>query len=178
MDGGMYEHSAVQANLATLKNRGVTVIEPSEGRMASGLFGKGRLAEPEQLFQQIRFALRSKMTNCKVLVTAGPTVEKVDPVRYLTNRSTGKQGVAIAQAFVDAGADVTLIAGPIQIPTSFGCTVIPVQSAEEMHQAVMTELPKQDVLVMTAAVADYRPANVADKKIKKGDVIYEAEFYI
>ena len=171
MDGGMWEHPATQANIQTLQGRGVMLAGPAAGRMASGLQGMGRMIEPQELLGHARLALSrgGLMAGCKVVVTTGPTREPIDPVRFLTNRSSGKQGVAIAQAALDAGADVTLIAGPIGEETPFGATVVRVESVEEMAQAVLTHADNADALFMVAAVADFRPASVAERKIKKSD---------
>jgi phosphopantothenoylcysteine decarboxylase/phosphopantothenate--cysteine ligase len=138
MDGGMYSHPATQANLRTLRERGVTVIEPDEGRFASGL-----------------------------VVTAGGTREPVDPVRYLTNRSSGKQGYALAQAALDAGAEVTLISAAHGLPEPVGAVLVPVDTAQAMLDAVQQRIEQADVLIMAAAVADFRPADVSEGKIKK-----------
>lgn len=169
MDGAMYSHAATQANLATLRARGVTVIEPEEGRFASGLVGKGRLPETPTLIGHIRCALgrEGALNGRKVVVTAGGTREPLDPVRYLTNRSSGKQGYALAQAALDAGAQVTLISTVSALPLPVGATVIPVNTAESMREAVLAAVPGADVLIMAAAVADFRPAEVAAQKIKK-----------
>ena len=171
MDGGMWEHPATQANIQTLQGRGVMLAGPAVGRMASGLQGMGRMIEPQELLGHARLALSrgGLMAGCKVVVTTGPTREPIDPVRFLTNRSSGKQGVATAQAALDAGADVTLIAGPIGEETPFGATVVRVESVEEMAQAVLTHADNADALFMVAAVADFRPASVAERKIKKSD---------
>jgi phosphopantothenoylcysteine decarboxylase/phosphopantothenate--cysteine ligase len=169
MDGGMYANPATQTNLNTLRERGVTVIEPEEGRFASGLVGKGRLPDTPTLLGHIRQALgRSNgLAGRKIVVTAGGTREPIDPVRYISNRSSGKQGYALAQAAVDAGAAVTLISSTQHLPAPVGVTLIPVQSAEEMLNAVLANIPHTDALMMAAAVADFRPAEVAKQKIKK-----------
>jgi phosphopantothenoylcysteine decarboxylase / phosphopantothenate---cysteine ligase len=169
MDGAMYEHPATQANLRLLQERGAVVAGPAEGRMASGLAGLGRMVEPAALLAHIRLVLAQKgpLHGRRVVVTAGPTQEPLDPVRYLTNRSSGKQGVALAQAALDAGAAVTLIAGPIDAPIPIGAGHVPVETAQEMCTAVLAAVKDADVLIMAAAVADYRPASVAAQKIKK-----------
>lgn len=169
MDGGMYSHPATQANVETLRLRGATIAGPAAGRMASGLVGVGRMVEPLTLLGHIRMLLArgGALAGRKVVVTAGPTREPLDPVRFITNRSTGKQGVAIAQAALDAGADVTLIAGPMCEPYPHGATVIPVQTTEEMAAATLEAVKDADVLYMVAAVADFRPDAVAERKIKK-----------
>lgn len=169
MDGAMYEHPAVQANLAALRERGVMVIEPDIGRFASGLTGKGRFPSTAVLMGTVRQALgkSGSLANRRVLVTAGGTREAIDPVRYITNRSSGKQGYAIAQAAVDAGAHVTLISTVRDLPLPYGVQSISVVSAAEMLAAVESNLHEIDVLIMAAAVADFRPAAIAVHKIKK-----------
>ena len=171
MDGGMYANPATQANVARLQERGALFVGPVEGRMASGLRGKGRMVEPAEILDQIRLALASSgpLAGRRVVVTAGPTREAIDPVRFITNRSTGKQGVALAQAALDAGADVTLIAGPISIDLPRGATIVNVTSTSEMHQATVDACKEADVLLMSAAVSDFRPTTKADQKIKKSD---------
>jgi phosphopantothenoylcysteine decarboxylase/phosphopantothenate--cysteine ligase len=168
MDGGMYQHPATQANLHTLVERGAYLVDPEEGRFASGLVGKGRLPETATLIGHIRRALgrSGPLAGRRVVVTAGGTREALDPVRYLTNRSSGKQGYAIAQAALDAGADVTLITAA-SLPAPVGATVIPVGSARDMQAAVLEAARTADALLMAAAVADFRPQTVSDQKIKK-----------
>jgi phosphopantothenoylcysteine decarboxylase/phosphopantothenate--cysteine ligase len=169
MDGGMYSHPATQANLKTLRERGVTVIEPEEGRFASGLVGKGRLPETPVLLGHIRRVLgrAGELAGRKVIVTAGGTREPLDPVRYLTNHSSGKQGYALAQAALDAGADVTLISTVQGLPAPIGAELLCVDTADEMLKAVQSHLKKSDALIMAAAVADFRPAQYSRHKIKK-----------
>lgn len=169
MDGGMYDHPATQENLDTLKKRGATIIEPAEGHLASGLTGKGRLPETQELIGHIRIILgrRGLLADKKVLVTAGGTQEPLDPVRVLTNRSSGKQGYALAQAALDAGAQVTLITTPTALTLPIGANVIRVETAKQLLDAVLQEFPAQDALIMAAAVADFRPADVSENKIKK-----------
>jgi phosphopantothenoylcysteine decarboxylase/phosphopantothenate--cysteine ligase len=169
MDAGMFSHPATQANLATLVVRGATVVGPEEGHLASGLVGKGRLADPAEIAGQVRYLLtrRGELAGRRVIVTAGGTREPVDPVRYLTNRSSGKQGYAVAQAALDAGAEVTLISTVDTLPTPPGATLVPVGTAAEMADAVLAHARAADVLIMAAAVADFRPAHPTDHKIKK-----------
>lgn len=169
MDGGMFAHPATQANLATLAARGVHVIEPDEGRFASGLAGRGRLPETPVLIGHIRRALgrSGPLAGKRVVVTAGGTREPLDPVRYLTNRSSGKQGYAIAQAAIDAGADVTLISAAQHLAPPVGAVLVPVESAERMRDEVLAYADEADALIMAAAVADFKPAQVAAQKIKK-----------
>lgn len=169
MDGGMYAHPATQANVQTLIERGAHLVGPASGRMASGQKGKGRMCEPAEIMAEIRLVLARKqpLHGRHVVITAGPTREDIDPVRFITNRSTGKQGIALAQAALDMGATVTLILGPVAIPAPHGVQLINVTSTQQMHDATVTAVQNADVLLMAAAVADFRPANAADQKIKK-----------
>lgn len=169
MDGGMYAHPATQANLALLAARGALIAGPGEGHLASGLTGKGRMLEPGELLGYLRLALGrgGALAGRRVLVTAGGTQEPIDPVRAITNRSSGKQGFALAQAALDLGAQVTLIAGSSEPPTPVGAQRVDVRTAAEMQQAVLAALPECDALLMAAAVADFRPAAPAEDKIKK-----------
>ncbi|GIK63585.1 MAG: peptidase ClpP [Chloroflexota bacterium] len=171
MDGGMYQHAATRANLAVLRGRGVQIIEPEVGRFASGLAGQGRLPETPALMGFIRRALAQNGTlvGRRVVVTAGGTKEPIDPVRYITNRSSGRQGYAVAQALLDAGAEVTLISTVEHLPIPTGATRVKVSSAAEMLEAVLQAVNGADALIMAAAVADFRPAVVATQKIKKSD---------
>jgi len=173
MDAGMYEHPATQANVKTLIGRGVIVAGPVEGRMASGLVGLGRFMEPVDLLGHIRLLLGSggRLAGRQVVVTAGGTQEPIDPVRAITNRSSGKQGYALAQAALDAGAQVTLVSAPVSLPAPIGALLVPVRSAQEMLEAVVTSAAGTDVLIMAAAVADFRPASRAAEKLKKRDGI-------
>ena len=170
MDAGMFEHPAVQANLAALRNRrGATVVGPAEGRMASGHAGRGRMLEPEEILGHVRRAAgrHGPLAGRRVVVTAAGTEEPVDPVRVLANRSSGKQGFALAQAALDRGAEVVLVAAPCPLPTPVGARRIDVGSAEEMERAVLEASAGADVLLMAAAVADFRPARPAPRKLKK-----------
>ena len=172
MDGGMFDHPATQANLAQLRARGVHIAGPDAGHLASGLVANGRLREPALLLGEIRRVLAAggPLAGRKVVVTAGGTREAIDPVRYLTNRSSGKQGYAVAQAALDAGADVVLIS-TVGLPTPVGARLVTVAAAAELADAVLAAAADADALVMAAAVADFRPAQVAAHKIKKsGDV--------
>ena len=177
MDGGMFDHPATQENLDTLRTRGAHIIEPAQGHLASGLVGVGRLPETPELIGHIRLVLgrRGLLADKKVLVTAGGTQEPLDPVRVLTNRSSGKQGYALAQAALDAGAQVTLVTTPTALTPPTGAQVIRVETAGQMLEAVTGEFPKCDVLVMAAAVADFRPRHQADQKIKKEGGIPQIE---
>jgi len=170
MDTGMYDNPATSGNISILKERGVIIAGPAEGRMASGLTGLGRMLEPAELVDHIVHTLTREgpLQNKKVIVTAGPTHEPIDPVRYLTNRSTGRQGAALAQAARDAGADVTLISGPTSLKIPLGIELIDVRTASEMKEAVLNRVMDCDLLLMAAAVSDYRPAVYKEDKIKKG----------
>lgn len=169
MDAGMYSHSAVQANLKLLKERGAYVVEPEEGRFASGLTGKGRLPETPTLIGHIRQVLGrdGALFGLKVVVSAGGTRESIDPVRYITNRSSGRQGHAVAQAAVDAGAREVILVTASPLPAPVGVERIDVASAAEMRDAILTHTEGADLLVMAAAVADFRPVAVSEQKIKK-----------
>lgn len=175
MDGGMFDAPATQENMETLKKRGVTIIGPAEGHLASGLSGKGRLLEPSEILGHTRMTLgkNGSLADKKVVITAGGTQEAIDPVRIITNHSSGKQGYALAQAALDAGAEVTLITTPVGLTPPVGANVIKVKSAQEMLDAVMNE--SADALIMAAAAADFRPKNVAKEKMKKRDGIPQIE---
>ena len=150
--------------------RGNVFIAPSSGELASGLCGEGRMEEPKEIYEKIKafFQTKQRFKGKKILVTAGPTYEAIDPVRFIGNHSSGLMGVEIARAFADQGAEVTLILGPSSInPNRKNITVLPITSAKEMYNATMTFFPKSDVAVLSAAVADFRPEIVADQKIKK-----------
>jgi phosphopantothenoylcysteine decarboxylase / phosphopantothenate---cysteine ligase len=180
MNVHMYEHPAVQANIETLYRFGYRFIEPSEGYLACGYVGKGRLEEPEKIIKNIENYFSSAdplLKGKKVLVTAGPTREKLDPVRFFSNRSTGKMGYAIAEAAARFGAEVTLISGPTELEAPANVKTIRVESAQDMYEAVMERFPDVDIVIKSAAVADYRPKHVFAKKIKKqpGDYIVEME---
>jgi len=169
MDGGMFDHPATQENLDTLRKRGADIIEPAEGHLASGLVGKGRLPETDELIGHIRLVLGRSglLANKKVVISAGGTQEPLDPVRVLTNHSSGKQGYALAQAALDAGAQVTLITTPTSLTPPIGADVIHIETAKQMLEAVLKESDDSDALIMAAAVADFRPKNTAKDKIKK-----------
>ncbi len=170
MNVRMWEHAATRRNLATLKADGVMFVGPAEGAMACGEFGFGRMAEPAAIFEAIMTALRGPaarpLAGKRAIVTAGPTAEPLDPVRLLTNRSSGKQGFAIARALADLGAEVTLVAGPVSIPTPAGVRRVDVETARQMLAACEAALPA-DIAVCVAAVADWRPADEAGTKMKK-----------
>ncbi|SCW39730.1 phosphopantothenoylcysteine decarboxylase / phosphopantothenate--cysteine ligase [Paenibacillus tianmuensis] len=171
MNVHMYAHPAVQVNMQKLAERGVRFIEPGTGQLACGYVGKGRLAEPEEIVAAIeRFFQEKRLLEGKhVLITAGATMERIDPVRYLTNDSSGKMGYAIAEEAQRMGANVTLVTGKVSIAAPAGVTVVKVESALEMMEAVLSRLPKQDVIIKAAAVADYRPVEQAEHKIKKNE---------
>jgi phosphopantothenoylcysteine decarboxylase / phosphopantothenate---cysteine ligase len=177
MDGGMLEHPATQENLARLKERGAHIAGPAEGHLASGLTGAGRMLEPAELVGHIRLVLGrgGRLASKKVVVSAGGTQEPLDPVRVLTNKSSGRQGYAVAQAAVDAGAQVTLITTPTALTPPVGVRLVPVQTAKQMLEAVLAEVTNADVLVMAAAVADFRPKRPAGNKLKKRDGIPQVQ---
>ncbi len=170
MDAGMWEHAATKANVETLRSRGARFIGPAEGRMASGLSGPGRLAEPPEIVERLRTLLGAPgaLAGRTVVVSAGPTQEPIDPVRFVGNRSSGRQGFAIARAALDRGARVVLVAGPTHLATPAGAERIDVATAFEMRGAVLATSAKADVLVMAAAVADFTPTKPAPEKLKKG----------
>lgn len=169
MDGGMWRHPATQANVDLLTARGIRVIGPAAGRMASGLSGLGRMVEPQDLLGEVRVQLGQVgiLAGRRVIVSTGPTREAVDPVRFISNHSSGKQGIAVAQAALDAGAEVILVAGPTCEPPPYGAQVINVQTTQEMGDAILSNIGEADALMMVAAVADFRPNIVSDRKIKK-----------
>ncbi|HEV8440088.1 MAG TPA: bifunctional phosphopantothenoylcysteine decarboxylase/phosphopantothenate--cysteine ligase CoaBC [Methylomirabilota bacterium] len=168
MDGGMWEHPAVVANVHTLRERGVHVLEPEAGPLASGLAGKGRLPETDAILEALERLLAPKrdLAGERVVVTSGPTREPIDPVRYLSNRSSGKMGHAIATASLRRGAQVTLIAGPTPLSPPPGAVYVPVQTAEEMREAVLQHLGAASIVIKAAAVADYRVKQQSPSKIK------------
>ncbi len=171
MNTRMYENPILQDNLDILRKYGMTVIDPAAGRLACGDTGAGKMPEPEELFDYICQAIEypKDLAGKKVLVTAGPTREALDPVRFITNHSTGKMGYALAKAAARRGAEVTLVSGPVSIPAPRFVKVVPVESAREMFEAVTSLALEQDAVIKAAAVADYRPAEVASEKIKKSD---------
>jgi phosphopantothenoylcysteine decarboxylase / phosphopantothenate---cysteine ligase len=176
MDGGMWEHPAVVANVATLRARGVTVLEPDTGALASGLSGKGRFPEPDAIVEALRRVLAPArdFAGERLLITAGPTREPIDPVRYISNRSSGKMGYGLATAALRRGGQVTLIAGPTQLTPPLGAAFVPVQTAEEMREAVLQHLSSATIVIKAAAVADYRATHPAAAKIKgKRDLTLE-----
>ena len=170
MDGGMWDHAAVQANVETLRERGVIVLEPEAGALASGLSGRGRLPEVPTLVEAVERALTPQrdLAGERVLVTSGPTREPIDPVRYLSNRSSGKMGHAVASAALRRGAEVVLISGPTTLQPPPGAVYVPVQTAEEMREASLQHLASASVVIKAAAVADYRVERPSATKIKSG----------
>lgn len=171
MNHNMYHNSIVQENIEKLKRHGYEIIDPVCGMLANGDTGDGKLPSEETLVQYVlrELALPKDMEGMKVLVTAGPTQEAIDPVRYITNHSTGKMGYAIAKMAMYRGAEVTLVSGPTALEPPMFVDMVPVVSAEEMYNAVMSRSGDQDIIIKAAAVADYRPATVAEEKIKKSD---------
>ncbi|MBE6196909.1 MAG: bifunctional phosphopantothenoylcysteine decarboxylase/phosphopantothenate--cysteine ligase CoaBC [Rikenellaceae bacterium] len=172
MDLDMFAHPSTQENLRLLASRGVKIVDPGSGFLASGLEGKGRMAEPEQIvafLEELFDEKKKSLAGKHLLVTAGPTCEAIDPVRYITNHSTGKMGYAIAGELAARGARVTLVSGPTQLACPKGVDRVDVRSAEQMYEASTKAFPQADGAVMCAAVADYTPAVVADRKIKKSD---------
>jgi phosphopantothenoylcysteine decarboxylase/phosphopantothenate--cysteine ligase len=171
MDVGMWNHPATQGNVATLQERGVSFAGPARGRMASGLEGEGRMSEPDEILGHIRRVLGrdGPLAGRRVVVSAGPTREFLDPVRFFSNPSSGRQGFALAQAAVDRGADVTLVSGRVHLSTPVGAERVDVLTAEGMQEAVLQASATADVLLMAAAVADYQPVETASQKTKKGE---------
>ena len=170
MDLDMYKHPATQQNIKTLIERGCIFVAPSSGELASGLCGEGRMEEPQKIYERIKafFQTKQNFKGKKVLITAGPTYEAIDPVRFIGNHSSGLMGIEIARAFADQGAEVTLVLGPSSISVNKkNVNLLPVTSAKEMYEAVTALFPKTDIAVLSAAVADFRPEMVADQKIKK-----------
>lgn len=183
MNVHMYDHPAVKKNMSTLSSFGYSFVEPGEGYLACGYVGKGRLEEPETIVSLIG-SYFSKVSDTQkileginVLVTAGPTVERIDPVRFFTNRSTGKMGYALAEQAAKLGASVTLVTGPTNLEYPKGVQVVQIESAQEMLEAVMQRYHEADVVIKSAAVADYRPKHVFDQKMKKqpGEAVLELE---
>jgi phosphopantothenoylcysteine decarboxylase/phosphopantothenate--cysteine ligase len=169
MNRVMWANAATQANVGTLKQRGIHILGPGEGDQACGEVGPGRMLEPLELVDRASMLVQSggPLSGKRVLITAGPTRERIDPVRFISNRSSGKMGFAVAQAAREAGAEVVLVSGPVTIPTPPGVQRHSVESAADMLEAVLREVPGADIFISTAAVADYRPRNPADQKIKK-----------
>ena len=169
MHSRMWSHPATQANVRTLRERGAQVLGPVTGPLANGEVGEGRMMEPQEIAQALEshFSHTDDLTAVRILITAGPTYEDLDPVRFLGNRSTGRMGYALAREAQRRGATVTLVSGPVHLPSPSGVQVIQVRSAAEMHEAVMSRFQQFDVVIMAAAVADYRPKRRSAEKIKK-----------
>ena len=169
MEHEMFHHPATQAHVATLRDRGALFVGPDTGRLASGEYGEGRLTTAAIITGAVRQAigLGGPLAGTKIVVTAGGTFEALDPVRYIGNRSSGRMGYSLAQSALDAGANVVLITGPSNLPTPYGACVVRVESAEQMNTAVHTHVPTADAILMTAAVADFRPSRPSFEKIKK-----------
>ena len=171
METAMWQHPATTEHIRTLTRRGATIVGPEAGRLATGAEGEGRMAEPATIFEAIEQTLRGQadLAGLRVLVTAGPTIEPVDPVRFLGNRSSGKMGYAIAQEARDRGADVLLVTGRTALTDPHGIELIRVETTAEMRHAVLEHVRGRDVVVMAAAIADFRPAAAAERKIKRAD---------
>ncbi|MBV8550761.1 MAG: bifunctional phosphopantothenoylcysteine decarboxylase/phosphopantothenate--cysteine ligase CoaBC [Acidobacteriaceae bacterium] len=169
MNNAMWEHPATRANLEILRQRGCSVVEPDEGWLACGTIGAGRLPDPERIAGTVDSVMRHKkdLTGETILMTAGPTQEALDPVRYISNRSSGKMGYAIAQAAAERGARVVLISGPVSLAAPLGVELVSVRTAQEMRQAVLEHLEESTIIIKTAAVADYYVAHVPQQKLKK-----------
>ena len=171
MNVHMFENPIVQDNLNILKKYDMEVVEPAVGYLACGDTGAGKMPDPEVLYEYIikEIACEKDLKGKKIMVTAGPTQEAIDPVRYITNHSTGKMGYAIAKRAMLRGADVTLVSGPVALDPVPFVKMVPVTTAQDMFEAVSGGFPEQDILIKAAAVADYRPSNVSDEKVKKRD---------
>jgi len=178
MNVNMWNHPATQENIRLLRDRGVSVVAPDEGYLACGMVGAGRLAGQEEIVAAVRAVLHAHhdLQDETILIAAGPTCEDLDPVRYLTNRSSGKMGYAVAEAAAQRGAKVTLISGPTALETPQGVTRIDVRTAAEMHAAVTARFPQSSIAILAAAVADYRPAITAGSKMKRGKEAITIEF--
>jgi phosphopantothenoylcysteine decarboxylase/phosphopantothenate--cysteine ligase len=177
MNVNMWDHQATQDNVATLRARGVHIVDPDDGYLACGMVGAGRLAATETIARKVCevLGLRHDLDGQTVLITAGPTCEDIDPVRFLTNRSSGKMGYALAEAAHRRGARVILVSGPTELKVPDGVDWIPVRTTAQMHDAVRSRLAESNVIVMAAAVADYKPATQHDKKIKRSEATFTLE---
>ncbi len=166
----MWSHPATQHNAQTLADRGAVILGPVTGPLANGEIGEGRMMEPDDIAEAVEAHLThgADLAGIRILITAGPTHEDLDPVRFLGNRSSGRMGYAMARRALRRGAEVTLVTGPVHLPTPLGAELLPARSAREMHEVVMSRFDQHDVVIMAAAVADYRPATSAPQKIKKG----------
>ena len=170
MDVDMYQNTVTQQNIQTLMQRGCIVVDAAEGELASGLSGMGRMAEPEEIFSKVEsyFADNQDFKGKRILITAGPTREKIDPVRFISNYSTGKMGYAIAESLAERGGEVVLVSGPVELkPRHSNIRLVSVESAQQMYEACVQEFAQCDAAIMSAAVADYTPQTVAPEKIKK-----------
>jgi phosphopantothenoylcysteine decarboxylase/phosphopantothenate--cysteine ligase len=173
METHMWQNAATRENVERLRARGVRVVDPESGELASGMVGQGRLATVERIEAEIVEALRARsrrLAGRRVVVTAGPTLEPIDPVRVITNRSSGRMGYAVATAAREAGADVTLITGPTALDAPAGVRVVPIETVAELKDAVVASLPDADALIMAAAASDYRTVDVSGTKLKKKDI--------
>jgi phosphopantothenoylcysteine decarboxylase/phosphopantothenate--cysteine ligase len=178
MDLDMFAHPSTQRNISILKEYGNSIVEPGEGELASGLTGKGRMEEPEKILEAViqQLGVKKKLLNKSYLVTAGPTFEKIDPVRFIGNYSSGKMGYAIAEELAEQGAEVTLVSGPVSVTTQkAGVTVVPVESAEEMYKASVEHFKTADGAIMCAAVADFTPVKKEAEKTKRGKENWQIE---
>jgi phosphopantothenoylcysteine decarboxylase/phosphopantothenate--cysteine ligase len=173
METGMWEHPATRDHVAALRSRGATFVGPASGRLASGASGAGRMAEPDEIRAEIERILSTAndLAGVRVLVTAGPTFEAIDPVRFIGNRSSGKMGYAVAQEARDRGAHVVLVSGPSALRPPAGVEIVPVESHQQMSRAVLERARDQDVIVMAAAIADFAPAQPSDQKLKRQDAL-------
>ncbi len=169
MNDQMYSSLIVQRNMDILREAGYRFVDPVEGNLACGTSGKGKMASPAQIAQAVHQLREQDLAGKRILVTAGPTREAIDPVRFITNHSSGKMGYAIARQAANRGAEVVLVSGPVQLEVPYGVTVVPVSSAQQMFEAVQQYYEAADIVIKSAAVADYRPKTVADRKIKKTD---------
>lgn len=172
----MWANAATQANVTTLRERAITVLGPGDGSQACGEFGPGRMLEPDNLLAALAGTEAGPLAGMRVVVTAGPTREAIDPVRFISNRSSGKMGYAMAAAARAAGAEVVLVSGPTALPSPRGVELVAVETASEMHAAVKKRIAKADVFIATAAVADWTPAETAGRKLKKGAGTPSIEF--
>ncbi len=178
MDLDMYKHPSTTNNIEQLKQRGHIIIEPTEGELASGLCGMGRMEEPEVIFEKIKnyFDKKSVLSGKKVLISAGPTYEAIDPVRFIGNHSSGKMGYSLAEALANKGAEVYLVSGPVAIKPADNITkVVNITTSEEMYEACNNIFEDMDIAIMSAAVADFAPKNIAEQKIKKGESVPNIE---
>lgn len=180
MNDHMLAHETVQANLTRLRDRGVHIIEPETGPLACGTIGTGRLADPRCIASLVARVVGGAggMEGVRVLVTAGPTREPLDPVRFLSNRSSGKMGYALGESALRRGAQVTIVSGPASVPPPRGCDVVCVETTQQMNDVVLERLPASDVVIAAAAVADYKPASAAAQKLKKGKQPLSVELHL